>query len=807
MKILLCAVITLYLTASVSAQLEKLYTFDLTYTRELTDQKRIWDETHFVSTLQGIVNRNSPKLYVFFTGTDGATDQFWLKKMQDDGFLKDREIVPVKDIESLARIFKREIKGIVAYDNNVPATSNVASTVAGVENLAAVRYDSAPNSLFTRLVKDTDGPKILVKRWLVNADGTSIFTGSGFIPGTKTPSTGSAKCDAYIWAKEKYLDTGKCDPRIMGYYVDSYCIPQLQGIITPFHTLVNHDYIVARKGFIFDLSPWDDETPVDDRNQKIGTDCSTMLAILKSAYNRLNGKEMISVSGYIPLWFKYTNIANSGGKHEPVYCEFRLAGLLTSHNAFMDADAIDRPAMANASVFFKYPLKPVYKQPKPTLDTLRVKGYIDSKGNVSPKAYVSFYIGDYDSAAWMYQMVPKLWDDPARGSIPLGWAFNPNLAARFPFGMHYVRTNASPNDYFTAGASGAGYLHPGYLVSPRTLSGLPSGVDAWKRHCKRWMKKFDISITGFIIDGTGPSMRDTDTLPDLWDAYAEISPDGVAGQFMRDTGVHKGMPYIPMEWQYEVLGSERLYTPIPDNAYQSYVKLIVNRASKVSPSFAYYRTILWRPSEIKTLMDTVKSMPEGKDIEFVDPYTLMLLIKQFNTIGQNVILLGHGIWELGVSAEVTSHSKVVDGYDIRDIFGRGFGRIENKAVAFEDGVSEPFTHWVEWMTKQTVRINSFNLFARGDRVSGREDIREFNGFRLYGKRNPEDQWTQLDSYVPSHPFTYLPGQGDDPVRTVELKEPFTGKYFRAEFDQYDSKLESRRGPRIVEMEGIGALIE
>ena len=801
--ILICMALLAGCGTASYAQTKTLYTYDLTYTLKLTNQKRIWDETHFVSTLQGVVNRHSPRLYVYFTGPDGATDKFWLQCMKDNKYLNGYKVVPVKDVESLARLFKKEIDGLVVYDSNVPATSNVASTIAGVENLAAVRYDPAPDSLFSRLTKDVNGPKLNTKRWLLNSDGTSIFTGKGFIPGSKMPSTGSAKCDAYIWAKEKYLDTGKCNPHIMGYYVDSFCIPSLQGIITPFHTLVNHDYIIAKKGFFFDLSPWDDETPIDDRNQKVGTDCETMKVILKSAYDRLHGREMTSVSGYIPLWFKYTNIANAGGKHEPVYCEFRLAALLTSYNAFMDADAIDRPAMANASIFCRYPLKTVYKQTKPTIESLKAKGYIDSKGNLAHKGFVGLYVGDYDSAAWMYQMIPKLWSDPARGTIPLGWAFNPNLAERFPLGMDYVRTNASPNDFFTTGASGAGYLHPGYLAPPRTVSGLPSGVDAWKAQCKRWMSKFDISITGFIIDGVAPQMNAPDRLPELWDAYAEVSPDGIAGQFIRDTGVYKGMPYIPMEWQFETLGSERLSKPMTKEAYENFARFILRRASKVSPSFADYRTILWHPSEIKTLIETVKSMPEGKDIEFVDPYTLMLLVKQFYSMNQQAELLDHGVWLLGTSVEIAGNSGVVDGYDIRDLFGRGFGKIESNAVAFKDGVAEPFTHWVEWKTKKTVQIDGFNLFARGDRVNGREDVREFKAFRLYGKRNPDDVWTRLDSYTPSHPFVYNAELGEIPVRSVTLKEPFSGSYFRAEFDQYDSKSESKRGPRILEIEGIG----
>ena len=76
-----------------------------------------------------------------------------------------------------------------------------------------------------------------------------------------------------------------------------------------------------------------------------------------------------------------------------------------------------------------------------------------------------------------------------------------------------------------------------------------------------------------------------------------------------------------------------------------------------------------------------------------------------------------------------------------------------------------------------------------------------------GKQNLDDEWILLDEYTPEHPFVYKHGMGELPVRGVVFKEPFIGKYFRAEFDQYDSKLEPKRGPRIVEIEGVGSIIQ
>ncbi|WP_148590198.1 hypothetical protein [Aquisphaera giovannonii] len=50
-----------------------------------------------------------------------------------------------------------------------------------------------------------------------------------------------------------------------------------------------------------------------------------------------------------------------------------------------------------------------------------------------PRAYAAIYVGDYDSAAWLYRKMPGSGTTP-RGQVPLGRAFNPALAELLPVG-------------------------------------------------------------------------------------------------------------------------------------------------------------------------------------------------------------------------------------------------------------------------------------------------------------------------------------------------------------------------------------
>ena len=82
------------------------------------------------------------------------------------------------------------------FGQNVASSAAAASpaTAAGVEGGIAVRKDATAGSMYNYLV-NTKGLPVLI-------DLTGKFTGTGTIWQTSTPSTGSAKCDAYIWAKE-----------------------------------------------------------------------------------------------------------------------------------------------------------------------------------------------------------------------------------------------------------------------------------------------------------------------------------------------------------------------------------------------------------------------------------------------------------------------------------------------------------------------------------------------------------------------------------------------------------------------------
>lgn len=573
------------------------------------DIKTVWDQLHLVSTLQGIVNREKPSLYIkYIMEGNICIDEYWWNKYRKEGeWLNGRDTISFTSLIEVIDYYKNDIRGLVVYDSNVLSTSNVASSIAGIENLIAIRYDNTPGSLYQMIKSSRLGLKEIVR--LVNEDGTSMFTGEGMLPGLNIESSGSIKNDPYLWFIEKYMKTGKCNTKYGGYYIDQYWMKNPNKTVPNHHTLTNHDFFVSKRAFFFDLSPWGDEPSTDDKTQKVGTDLETLKQMLLLAYKQNGGKFFTYIGGF-PSWaFKYTK--HAGGMHDDVPTEWEFSKIISAYNAFKDADAIGYGALANASFWQHFPLKERYEQHWINRKDLIKRGYLDKNGKFknNGKKYLIFYVGDYDASSWIAQRTPTIWDDPNRGKLPLMWCVSPVLQERVPMVLHNFRKTATDNDYFAAADNGAGYLMPGMLQSPRPISGLPSGLDAWAFHCKRYYTKWGLTITGFVIDGEAPGLN-----KDGFECYRSFSPNGIVPQKVPLTFLYKDMP---------VLRADADINEEPKIA----AKRIVERVHDRCIPFNWFRNILKTPTWYVQVIEEVKKIDPS--IELLDAPTFFELYKVY----------------------------------------------------------------------------------------------------------------------------------------------------------------------------------
>jgi hypothetical protein len=620
---LVVALVALVPVTSVKAA-EPIYYLDLSAFNDLklaspADVKRAWDTTQMAASIQGNVNRDAPRL---FLRCMPAIDDFWWKYLREDqGWLKDREVIQVGSVGDLLKIFKEDLAGVVTYREDELFSTSLATTIAGAENRFVLREDESEGSLYRELRNQADFPANVVR--VPRAGKGGILDAQGMIAGTKEPTTGSEKNDAYRWAHEAYLKSGKSGKTDLAYFIDAYWLkkPGVSGSAGSFwnSTLANHDFYIAKRAFFFDLNPMPDEVPIDDPEQRPGLDRETLLGILGTMARHADFKTY-GVGGFIPWAWKYVgpdgNFRGTGGKMHPVKCEWELSKIISAYNGYKDADALSHSGMANASFYQHFPLNETYPQTTPPLtdDALRAAGYLDDEGHVIPRTYFTWYCGDYDSSAWLNRFVPRFWADPARGTIPMNWGFNPNLARRAPQAMHYARTKATAQDWFFAGDNGAGYLNPGMLGAPRMDPTLPDGWAEWIAHNKVWFERFDLSMTGFLIDGSAPGVGTYG-----FKGYAQFSAGGVGTQLMLNPAWGVSPQGVP-------------YASVHDVGHESYSvsKGVYKTQYNIKPgmNFRMLRTILNTPTWHRDVMKGVKAGKQGNTVRFVSAPVFFELVRR-----------------------------------------------------------------------------------------------------------------------------------------------------------------------------------
>jgi len=75
------------------------------------------------------------------------------------------------------------------------------------------------------------------------------------------------------------------------------------------------------------------------------------------------------------------------------------------------------------------------------------------------KIYVALIISDGDNVQYMQHGLKEIWNNPVRGSVPMGWTVSPLAVDLDPTMLDFYWNSATTNDCLVSGPSGAGYTH------------------------------------------------------------------------------------------------------------------------------------------------------------------------------------------------------------------------------------------------------------------------------------------------------------------------------------------------------------
>lgn len=378
-----------------------------------------------LSSLQGLVNRQSPQLYVFKNNGSGSDEWIGSKVY---GLSKDYNKYTIinnrNDLINYAKSIKGQvgIKGAVLYNKSEPWQINIASNLAGLKDVLMVNSASLASQLGLSVTYNL----------------AQQFAHLNGLPQS------SKLYDAYVWLlQNNWLNFDMS--KIAVYSADDMFD-------------LERDLAVMKKHLMIPFPG-----TATEKNKCIGSGGVTD-ADYSEAYRGLIKFVLQHFPANIPIlgWYQ---VESAGRSDFYGVCERTGVKLFGEFGKFTWGTSF----ATNLSYH-------INKNPNPVLKQKAVARNIHFDPS---KIYVAFtmmesgdHVGYHQWGFNRYQ-----WGDKERGSVPISYGITPGLYELMPAVAKYLYNTASPSDYFFTSLGGAGYMYAfdGYgQLGTRVFQGVSS---------------------------------------------------------------------------------------------------------------------------------------------------------------------------------------------------------------------------------------------------------------------------------------------------------------------------------------------
>lgn len=485
-----------------------------------------------MATLQGIVNRTEPRLYLL-ESPGGEGPYTWLRDLGVPYSLLNWRNAVVK--------YRDEVQGMIVYDPEVPDTINVATTLAGLRDAVvaspelAVALAQEPYGL--QIVEDLRGRfrnKFEAYEWQYQhlwPDTTRRML-IGLSPG-HTRTIGARPADAFTTVLVEQTQERTAANRKI-YEIDLTPFIEGPAVYVRFEDNFPEDgwgpalhrlQLEADGDIIVDFiayGPDEGEYMFEDGNSQANSNFDGHRYADNDRYFIYElpvpeGTEKLIL--YLDLWNQF-KVSVSGKRPAPTtYIEpygylrdyavanramvFWLRPNVTRERElfekiladvapgtpylgwFADDIAGEFSGVELASSHGVYVLAADWFNNMTVFSGTRYKGAPDRpETTVRPlenKIYVTFIFGEGDNLQYNQHHMRVLWDDPNRGKVPINWTSSPLLIDAAPAILNYYHATATENDLLIAGPSGVGYFYGNVWPSDSFAEFLAAGAPYLER--------------------------------------------------------------------------------------------------------------------------------------------------------------------------------------------------------------------------------------------------------------------------------------------------------------------------------------
>ena len=466
-----------------------------------------------MATLQGIVNRNQPRIYLLENQEEGKMT--WLNDLKVPYTVHD-------DPWELVSDFKKEVKGIIVYDPKVPDSINVATTLAGLKDAVvaspelSAKLTAAPYGL--KVLDDLQGKfkdKLDAYTWQYENlwKQTTHRMLIGLSPDTSVKLPPGLPQSFKVVAEEKTQERDAKNRKI--YDLDLTSFLGTDAVYLRFEDAFQqdgwgsavHEVTVKADGqTIAQFVPGtDDEKPFlyDAQSSQLSEGSGGHRFADNGRYFVYEFKVPAgtkSLTASVDMWNQFKVLAGneappSSEQKEPYgYLRdyavankamvFWLGTNTPEQKALFDKILADVPAGTPYLGWFSNDTEgefngvellsnhSIYVLAADWFSNLTVFSGTENKGQgplpsdkvktpkLENKIYVTYTFSEGDNFQYNQHRMRNLWDDPNRGKVPINWTSSPMLYDGAPAMLNYYRSTATANDQLIAGPSGGGYFYP-----------------------------------------------------------------------------------------------------------------------------------------------------------------------------------------------------------------------------------------------------------------------------------------------------------------------------------------------------------
>ena len=334
---------------------------------------------------------------------------------------------------------------------------------------------------------------------------------------------------------------------------------------------------------------------------------------------------------------------------------------------------------------------------------------VPSKPALQNKIYVAFILSDGDNLQYVEHLMRKLWNNPDRGSVPIGWTLSPAMLDAMPGALNFYWQTATANDNLISGPSGYGYTYPNSFPNQSLLDQFVAKTETYNRRAGFRVVTVWNTINGGINQNVGQSFAAN--APSLLGITAQNTGGGL-------TIYNQSLPGQALSCNYCT----------NEQAMKDHIASAAAGWNGASPRFIIIQAQPWtdvKPTDFKNVANSLNA-----NYVVVRPDHLFQLLREANGLPVNPGPQGQDITDLGGTLSAQYQSGSPAGEEFTNLINNN---VRSKYLTFNASA------WMQFQANASYIVRSYSITSANDAPE-----RDPLNWTLQGSNNGSS-WTTIDT--------------------------------------------------------------